>query len=72
MSNLTNLLAVERIHWTAATWARHAWAPAAVSVLVTVGVLGLRYRRDLRGRYHPDDGRPSADRPAAGIRRTRR
>jgi arsenical pump membrane protein len=51
VSNLTNLLAVERTGWSAAGWAGRMWAPALASVLVTAAVLWLLTRRDLRGRY---------------------
>lgn len=51
ISNLTNLLAQERLGFGAATFAGRMWLPALVAVGMTVLVLGLRYRRELRGRY---------------------
>lgn len=51
VSNLTNLLAVDRLHWSATTYARHTWLAALVAVVVTVLVLYVLHRRDLSGRY---------------------
>ncbi|MBI4944307.1 MAG: arsenic transporter [Actinobacteria bacterium] len=51
VSNLTNLLAVERVGWSAARWAGQLWAPALVCVAVPVAVLWLLHRRELGGRY---------------------
>jgi arsenical pump membrane protein len=63
VSNLTNLLALRRLHLSAPEFFDRMWLPTLVAVGVTVVVLGLRYRRDLRGRYvvprHPGvDDRP--------------
>ena len=51
VSNLTNLLAIEQVRWSAATWASRMWAPAVTGVLVTVLVLWLVHRRALGGSY---------------------
>ncbi|MGH8889121.1 MAG: SLC13 family permease [Acidothermaceae bacterium] len=51
VSNLTNLLAVNRLHMSAFSFASRMWLPALVSVLITAGVLSVAYRRELRGRY---------------------
>jgi len=51
VSNLTNLLAVSRLHLSATAFASRMWLPALAALLVTAAVLGFAYRRDLRGRY---------------------
>jgi arsenical pump membrane protein len=51
VSNLTNLLAANRLHLSAVSFASRMWLPAVVSIAITAGVVGLAYRRDLRGRY---------------------
>ena len=51
VSNLTNLLAVGRLHWSAVTYAAHTWPMAVVAIAVTVAVLWLLHRRELSGRY---------------------
>jgi arsenical pump membrane protein len=51
VSNLTNLLAVNRLHMHALSFAARMWLPALASVAVTALVLGVAYRADLRGRY---------------------
>jgi arsenical pump membrane protein len=63
VSNLTNLLALRRLHLSPHEFFDRMWLPTLVSVALTVVVLGLRYRRDLRGGYevprHPGvDDRP--------------
>jgi arsenical pump membrane protein len=60
VSNLTNLLALDRLDLTPHDFATRMWAPALVAVVVTVGLLGVRYRRLLRVRYSPPP-RPRAD-----------
>ena len=67
VSNLTNLLAQERLHATAAGWAGRMWAPALASIAVTVAVLWLLHRRDLRGRYHRVPAAPVAHRRLLGL-----
>jgi arsenical pump membrane protein len=51
VSNLTNLLAVSRLHMSAVDFASRMWLPALLSLIVTALVLGAAYRRDLQGRY---------------------
>jgi arsenical pump membrane protein len=51
VSNLTNLLAVSRLHASAVDFASRMWLPALLSLIVTALVLGAAYRRDLQGRY---------------------
>lgn len=51
VSNLTNLLAVTQLHTSATAFAGRMWAPALFSLVVTAAVLGVAYRRDLRGTY---------------------
>ena len=51
VSNLTNLLAVDRLHWSATTYAAHTWPMAVVAIAVTVVVLWLLHRRELSGHY---------------------
>jgi arsenical pump membrane protein len=51
VSNLSNLLAVGRLGWSPAGYARHLAAPAAVAIAVTVLALLVRHRRALTGRY---------------------
>ena len=55
VSNLTNLLAVSRLHVSAFSFAARMWLPALVSVLFTAAVLSVAYRRELRGRYEMSD-----------------
>jgi arsenical pump membrane protein len=51
VSNLTNLLALRRLHLSPHDFFTRMWLPTVVSVALTVLVLGLRYHRDLRGSY---------------------
>jgi arsenical pump membrane protein len=51
VSNLTNLLAVGPLHWSATTYARHTWPVALTAVVVTVVVLFALHHRELSGRY---------------------
>jgi arsenical pump membrane protein len=51
VSNLTNLLALDRLGRHAGSFAARMWLPALVSVVVAVGYLAVVFRRDLRGRY---------------------
>ncbi len=63
VSNLTNLLAMRRLHLTPHEFFTHMWLPTIVSVVLTVVVLGLRYHRDLRGIYEVPHHPGIADRP---------
>jgi arsenical pump membrane protein len=51
VSNLTNLLALRRLHLSPHEFFSRMWLPTIVSVVLTVVLLGLRYHRDLCGRY---------------------
>jgi arsenical pump membrane protein len=55
VSNLTNLLAVNRLQLSAVSFASRMWLPALVSIAITAMVVGVAYRRDLRGRYDVPD-----------------
>lgn len=62
VSNLTNLLAVDKLDLAASAYAVRMALPAAVAVLGTVVVLGLRYRHLLRGSYTMGPAPVPADR----------
>src|SRR3954471_2626502 len=51
VSNLTNLLAVDRLDLAPHEFAARMWAPELVSVSLTVLLIGVRHRRLLRVRY---------------------
>ena len=51
VSNLTNLLALDRLGLRPHEFAARMWLPAVVAVVLTVGLLGLRHHRLLRVRY---------------------
>ncbi|MGD9955263.1 MAG: SLC13 family permease [Candidatus Nanopelagicales bacterium] len=51
VSNLTNLLAQDSLRLTALQFASVSWPAALAAVVLTVVVLGVRYRSSLRGRY---------------------
>lgn len=51
ISNLTNLLAVDRLSVSAPAFAHRMAAPAAVAVVGAVLVVGVRFAGALRGRY---------------------
>ncbi|MCW2523348.1 MAG: Arsenite efflux rane protein ArsB [Frankiales bacterium] len=61
VSNLTNLLAVQSTGLSTPQFAARMALPALVAVLITVGYLGVLYRRDLRTRYEPPPVEPIAD-----------
>jgi arsenical pump membrane protein len=74
VSNLTNLLALHRFQalgLSLADYVSISWPPALVSVLVTVSVLALMFRRDLSSRYSPAEPFVAEDRvllwSAAGV-----
>ena len=60
VSNLTNLLALDRLGLTAHEFATRMWLPAVVAVVLTVALIGLRHRRLLHVRYAVPH-RPVAD-----------
>jgi arsenical pump membrane protein len=63
VSNLTNLLAVDRLALTPAAYAQHLALPALTAVAVTVAVLALWQRKALSGRYDVPDLAVPDDRP---------
>ncbi|BCW79630.1 SLC13 family permease [Arthrobacter sp. NicSoilC5] len=70
VSNLTNLLAQDRLGLSPWRFAGLVWAPALVGLLVPLALLWLAFRRDLRGTYRPQPAHPVRDRTllkAAGI-----
>ncbi len=62
VSNLTNLLAQQRLGLSPAGFAAMMWAPAIVSVVVPVALLWIMFGRQLRGVYSPVDTEPAPDR----------
>lgn len=62
VSNLTNLLAVQRETLSSLEFTRRMALPELTAVALTVGYLGLLYRRDLRGRYDLPPAKSPADR----------
>ncbi len=62
VSNLTNLLAVQRLGLDAPHFAWRMALPELAAVVVTVAYLGLLHGRDLRGRYEMPAAGPRADR----------
>jgi arsenical pump membrane protein len=62
VSNLTNLLAQDRLRLSPAAFVGLLWAPALVGILVPVGLLWLAFRKDLAGRYRPQPVHPVRDR----------
>ena len=53
VSNLTNLLALDRLNVEPHQFAARMWAPELVAVALTVLLIGARYRRLLTVRYAP-------------------
>jgi arsenical pump membrane protein len=62
-SNLTNLLALQRLDASARDFAGFTWPVAVTAVLITVAVLMIMFRRSLRGRYERSQVDPAPDRP---------
>ena len=59
VSNLTNLLALQREHLSTLDFTARMLGPEIVAVAVTVTYLGVLFRRDLAGRYQiPEPTRP--------------
>jgi arsenical pump membrane protein len=67
VSNLTNLLALQREHLSAMAFATRMALPEFVAVVITVGYLAVVFRRDLTGRYEPAPARPPKDRVLFGV-----
>lgn len=62
VSNLTNLLAADKLGMSASTYVGKMLLPAAAAIVVTVLVLRVRFRRELRGRFLPQPRHEPADR----------
>lgn len=63
VSNLTNLLAVSRLNLNVAAFAGRMWLPTLVTLSVTVLLLVVLHRRELRGRFRKPPPLPVPDRP---------
>jgi arsenical pump membrane protein len=61
VSNLTNLLAQDRLGLGGAEFVRETWVPQLAVLVVVVGVLVIRHRRELRGSYAVPTGLPAYD-----------
>lgn len=62
VSNLTNLLALGRLHLDSAAFAAHMAAPEAVAIVLPVVFLLIRFRPVLSGGYAVPDAGPPRDR----------
>jgi arsenical pump membrane protein len=67
VSNLTNLLAQQRLHLHATEFMRATWAPQLAVLVVVVGVLLLRHRGALRGSYVVPTALPPHDLGLLGL-----
>ncbi|HVU72801.1 MAG TPA: SLC13 family permease [Mycobacteriales bacterium] len=67
VSNLTNLLALDRLHLHGGSFAARMWLPALVAIVVAVAYLAVVFRRDLRGRYSLDPPADVEDRWLFGV-----
>ncbi len=61
VSNLTNLLAQDKLGLGAADFVRETWIPQVAVLVVVIAVLVVRHRRELRGSYAVPRGLPSYD-----------
>lgn len=62
VSNLTNLLALQREHISALAFAGRMALPEVVAVVITVGYLGVLFRHDVTGRFEVPARAPAPDR----------
>lgn len=62
ISNLTNLLALERLDLDASAFVRATWAPQLAVLVVVLTVLLLRHRQALGGRFEVPAPEPAGDR----------
>ncbi|MGD9958623.1 SLC13 family permease [Nocardioides sp.] len=62
ISNLSNLLAVERTGQSAGEFVADLWLPQLVVLVVVLGVLFVRFRASIRGRYAVPRVLPAHDR----------
>ncbi|WP_036194131.1 SLC13 family permease [Nocardioides aequoreus] len=67
ISNLTNLLAIERLSLHPHEFVQATWAPQLAVLAVVVAGLLARHRADLRGRYEVPGMLPAGDRVLAGV-----
>jgi len=67
VSNLTTLLAVDRLDLSASDYAARTALPELAAVTVTVAFLSLWFRRDVRGRFTLAPGPPPRDRVLLGV-----
>ncbi len=67
VSNLTNLLALQREHLSTVHFAARMALPELVAVTLTVLYLGILFRRDLTGRYQPPPRKSAPDRWTFGV-----
>lgn len=67
VSNLTNLLAADKLGIPAASYVAKMALPAAAAIVVTVVVLAAQFRHELRGRYRALPSHPPADRVLFGV-----
>lgn len=67
VSNLTNLLAVYHLEGGVRAYVALSWRPAVAAIAVTVVVLWLLHRRDLRGRYEIPGFEQPSDRVLFGV-----
>lgn len=67
VSNLTNLLAQDSLHLSTLGFASVSWAAALAAVVVTVLVLGVRYRRTWATSYAVPESTPVDDRVLLGV-----
>jgi arsenical pump membrane protein len=67
VSNLTNLLLVDRLDWSAGRYAARMWLPALVAVAVSVGLLALLLRASLTGSYRDEERGRAPDRVLFGV-----
>ncbi|MGW9414648.1 SLC13 family permease [Arthrobacter cupressi] len=63
VSNLTNLLAQNRLALSPLDYARLVWAPSLVGLVVPLLIIAVAFRRQLRGRYGPQPRHQVTDRP---------
>lgn len=61
VSNLTNLLAQERLGFTPLSFVTLVYAPALVGLIVPVAVLAWMYRTTLKGHFKPEQKHSSSD-----------
>ncbi len=63
VSNLTNLLAQNRLALSPLDFAKLVWAPSLAGLVVPLVIIGMAFRKQLRGRYGPQSRHQVSDRP---------